>query len=453
MNKPKCNVTRKIKKTDEINVARKTIGRMIQKSGIFLQTICSDSGACIAFGKNSDEITSYFNGFTDFKYAVSPIKKIGNPSANGFVKEIEYEKQGYKSHAILKSSQNPKADNLVYEYLVGNKFMNRHVKQFPCFVQTHGLYFYDSEITWQNMKSVTPLEKDALTHLEKQDAINYSKACKESKHAAILIQHMNDAKAFNHYTSNRRFMKNDLLYALFIVYHALSSLSKQFTHYDLHTGNVLLYEPVKGKYIQYMYHNDDGSITTFNSPYMPKIIDYGRSFFDNGNVNSKKIHDKICQIKDCEPGCGKQHGFAHLDTNVLTSYNDVFIISSQKNESHDLRLLFSLQNKLRDISNKPDEHTFLETEKIINKVVYGVGIRKKENKIYGTIENTKYYNNKRGDANKICNVNAAHSELKKVVEMDSVASENRNNYNDIENRLGTLHVYDDGRPMAYEENK
>ena len=448
MKKPKCNVTRKIKKTDEIHVARKTIGRMMQKSGKFLQTICSDSGVCLAFGRKSEEITDFFKGFTDFAHAVSPIKKIGNPSANGFVKEIEYLKQGYKSHAILKSSQKPKADNLVYEYLVGNKLINRHVKQFPCFVQTYGLYFYADESKWEKMKSVMPLEKEELTHLKKQDAINYSKACEKSKYAAILIQHLNDAKALiNHIStmSYTRFMKNDLLYMLFIVYHALSSLSKQFTHYDLHPGNVLLYEPVKGKYIEYVYHHVDGTVTTFKSPYIPKIIDYGRSFFDNGNVNSKKIHKKICETKECNPNCGKYYGFEWLNPT-----NDVFV-SSEKNESHDLRLLQYLKrdvHELGEMNNKPKEHTFIETEKIINKVVYGVGINKKYVD-FGTKENMTLDNKNK----KIYNVHGACSELKKAVEMKSISLENSNNYNDVENKLGILHVYDDGRPMVYEENK
>ena len=83
------------------------------------------------------------------------------------------------------------------------------------------------------------------------------KACKESKYAAILIQHIHDAKPLVDYTGASRynkFMKSDMLYVLFIIYHALSSISKTFSHYDLHDSNVLIYEPEKGKYIQYHYH-------------------------------------------------------------------------------------------------------------------------------------------------------------------------------------------------------
>jgi len=446
MNKPKCNVTRRIKKSEQKIYATKKIGEMIKRSGKFLQTICSDAGVCIAFGQKTDEITNFFNGYTDFNYALTPINKIGMPSANGFVKEITYEKQGYSSHAILKSAQNPEADNLVYEYLVGIKFINRVLKQFPCFIQTYGLYFYKDNLNWKIMKATTPVHKSNLKNLILQNSINYSKACNESKYAAVLIQHLHNVKTLYQsiaVTMYTRFLKNDLLYVLFIIYHTLASLSKTFTHYDLHDSNVLLYEPVKGKYIQYNYHNSDGSIINFYSPYIPKIIDYGRSFFDNGNVNSDKIYKKICSIKDCDPNCGEDYGFTFMNPN-----SKIFITSSKKNESHDLRLLKILQENMDHIFNivhiKPTEATFIETDKILNKIVYGEGINNKENKQYGTQENLNISNKK------IYNIYGAYLELKAAIELPSVTAENQKNYNKFSNLLGTLHIYNDGRPMKYE---
>jgi hypothetical protein len=51
----------------------------------FLKSICSDSNVCIAFGTEDKKIQGFFNGFTDFQYIVSPIKRIGEVSANGFL--------------------------------------------------------------------------------------------------------------------------------------------------------------------------------------------------------------------------------------------------------------------------------------------------------------------------------------------------------------------------------
>ena len=445
MKKPDCNVTRRIIKKDLKTHARKTIGRFIKNSGKFLQTICSDSGVCIAFGKNTDEITQYFKGFADFTYANSPIKKIGDPSNNGFVKEIEYEREGYKSHAILKSSVKPDSDNLVYEYLVGIKYINRILKSFPCFVQTYGLFFYNSEISWKIMKGTGPVHKSLLKTLNVQTTIDYSKACLESKYVAILIQHIKNAKSLDSFikpAGYSNFLKFDAIYILFIIYHALASLSTKFTHYDLHTGNVLIYEPVKDKYIQYHYHNSDGTITTFCSPYIPKIIDYGRSFFDNGNLNSRKIYDKLCKIKDCEK-CGDDYGFSWLDPKP--SY---YISSSKKNESHDLRLLHIVNNRLYKLYDTepgfPVEKTFETLSNITKKVVYGVGIKDEDDKEFGTKENVskgKY---------KIFNVTDAYNYFKTAIEKPDLIGENQARYSNVINKLGDLHVYDDGRPMKYE---
>ena len=446
MNKPKCNVTRKLKKDEIKKNATTKIGEVIKKSKLFLNITCPNSGVCVSFGKNISKINDFFKGFTDFKYAVSPIKQIGATSANGFVKEISYEKQGYKADAILKSSQREDADNLVYEYVVGIKYINRIMRTFPCFLETYGLYFYPDEMNWKTMSSSSPLHTVYLQRLKLQSSIDYGKACQESKYASILIQHIKSAKTLSRYTSvsqYNRFIKNDLLYVLFIIYQCLSSISTTFTHYDLHLDNILLYEPEHGKYIQYIYHNKDGTENVFYSPYIPKIIDYGRSFFDNGNVNSRKIYEKICSVKECDPDCGAESGF-----NWLNPIPEYMISSSQKNESHDLRLLNMIKTDLNDIFNihhsKLNNETFIELDKIANKVVYGVQL-KKEYKMFGTVENLEI------SKDKIKNVNGAYLALKDAIQNPKVIAENQMNYNKFSNLLGVLHVYHDGRPVKYEE--
>jgi len=444
MSKINCNVTRKIKKKDLVEVARKRIGNLVKSSKKFLNIVCPNSGVCTAFGEHTKELNNFFKGFTDFQYVKSPLKAIGAVSVNGFVKEIEYEREGYKAHAILKSAQNWESDNLVYEYLVGIKYINRILHKFPCFLETYGLYFYNSENRWKIMSSTMPVHKSNLGHLILQNNIDYVKTCKDSKYATILIQHIQKAKGLDGMI-NMDFLKRDLLYVLFIVYHALASVSKTFTHYDLHDGNVLVYEPVPGKFIEYHYHNKDGTITSFFSPYIPKIIDYGRSFYDNGKSNSRKIYDKICTVKECSPKCGIDSGLSWLDPKPY-----ITISSSKKNESHDLRLL----NRLRGGISKlyaghpiPTEKTFIETYNMLKKTVYGVGIDEPKNRSYGTEENLSI------SADKIYNVTGAYEGLKEIVESPIVINENKTNYPNMADKLGDLHVYNDGRPMKYEHMK
>jgi len=445
MKKPKCNVTRKIKKGEIKQNAITKINETIKKSQLFIKTICPESGVCISFGKNNKEITNYFNGFTDFKYAIYPIKRIGGESANGFIKEISYEKHGYKADAILKSSQSYKADNLVYEYLVGTKYINRIMNRFPCFLQTYGFYYYKDETHWEKMRDSSYIfNKLTISDLILQNSVDYPKSCVNSKHASILIQHIKSAKTIGDiilgYNCNK-FIINDLLFVLFIIYQALSSISKTFTHYDLHTHNVLLYEPCKGKYIQYHYFDNTNTELLFRSPYIPKIIDYGRSFFDNGNLNSRTIYNKVCNTSQCDPNCGYKYGYSWLSPN-----NNSTIVSSIKNESHDLRLLKILYDKLKNkvfgIVNKPTAHTSLY--KILKMVKYGVG-EKGDNKKYGTIENLKNTNLH------INNVSGAFIELKKALNNQTIINDNISNYSNISDKLGDLYIYQDGRPMKYEK--
>ena len=445
MKKPDCNVTRKIRKGDVAGHAKNVITRFVKRSKKHLQFICSDSGVCIAFGQNIAEINQFFKGFTDFTYALSPIKQIGQDSVNGFVKEISYQKEGYKADAILKSSRTPTSDNLVYEYLVGIKYVNRIMKQFPCFLETYGLYYYSDPSRWRIMSGSGPVHVANLQHLQLQSTIDYSKACLESQYASILIQHLKKAKPLGDYTAvdvYNRFIKCDLVYVLFIIYQALASISKEFTHYDLHDANVLVYEPENGKYIQYHYHNEDGTELVFYSPYIPKIIDYGRSFFDNGNLNSRKIYGKICKERDCKPNCGQDSGFGWLNKKPFLT-----ISSSQKNESHDLRLLRIIARNMEDILNihhvTPTETTFVETNKLLKKIVYGVSIAK-ENKAYGTKENLTI------SPSKIYNVNGAYLALKEIIMKPAVMAENQRNYSRVADLIGSLHIYHDGRPIKYE---
>ena len=161
-----------------------------RKRAHFLSAICSDSNVCLAFGRYADEIKKHFGGFTSFKHVIAPIKRIGEHSENGFVNQLEYEHRGYTSYAILKSAKTPEADNLLYEYVVG-QYVNRLNKLYPCFLETYGFYMYTTEAAWLQMQN-TPLLEDVRVlkkHLREQKTIDYNDACRESSRLAILIQY------------------------------------------------------------------------------------------------------------------------------------------------------------------------------------------------------------------------------------------------------------------------
>ena len=306
---------------------------------------CFDAGACLALGTEVATIKKHFKNFTPFDYVIAPILKIGKSSENGFIHQIQYKHGDYSSYAILKSAKTPEADNLLYEYIVG-QYINKLNKQYPCFLETYGYYRYRNDPAWNQMESSAQVDdarvlKYALTQ---KTRIDYDDACRDSKYLAILIQHLKGITSFQELSFDPTFIAYDMLSALFQLYMPLANVKDTFTHYDLHLENLYLYEPAVGKYIQYHYHISERKIVTFKSRYMLKIIDYGRSYFNDieSGVNSRDIYaEELCQnATDCtspETGeCGSSVGFGWLK--ILPPHPEsVFYISSQrKNISHDL---------------------------------------------------------------------------------------------------------------------
>ena len=66
----------------------------------YLNTICSDSGECLAFGCEQKETKKVFADFIDLRHLKS-VKKVGHPSANGFVLNLQYEAMNYKANALF----------------------------------------------------------------------------------------------------------------------------------------------------------------------------------------------------------------------------------------------------------------------------------------------------------------------------------------------------------------
>jgi hypothetical protein len=409
---------------------------------------------CITFGKEIDTIKDHFNGFTKFNY-VSKIKRIGKESTNGFINEITYEHRGYKSHAILKSAMEKDADNLYFEYLVG-KYINKLNRRFPCFLETYGCFVYNSEDEWRSM--MTPNTNMDLKKIMSPFPENgFGTSCKKSKHIALLIQHINSARSLHDMTNFSRFNDHELLYALFQIYMTLSCLADKYTHFDLHTDNILVYEPVKNKYIEYHYHTKDGEVS-FKSKYITKIIDYGRCFFKDNHTktgSSKTIMKNICESKDCQErifdkdtrtyemyDCGNSSGYTWMNMPYNHLASSYYISSSVRNMSHDLRALYLLQSKFKKYKKSLHRESLMD---VLNKVNYCQKLYDPDD-CFGTIENTKS-----GLPKKINNVIDAHDALLELVKDQIFIHENEENYSYYE-KLGDLHVHYDGRPMLFESS-
>lgn len=464
----------------------------------FLNSICSDSGVCMAFGRQTKRIKKHFKGFVDFEYAISPVNTIGS-GGNGFIKSITYERDGYTSNAILKSSTKIDSDNLLFEYIAG-QYINKQCLVFPCFIETYGWYQYITDKNWLYMKKNRQVTveklKDSLeigevalqNYIDSAEAsgrnlcyedktkrfslirkdcteLDYllKVACEKSKYISILIESIKNTKDIQHMITrpssdvNFNFPSKDLLNVFYQIYMPLATLSEKFTHYDLHPGNVLIYEPVPGKYIDYRYMLDDGSIVEFKSRYIAKIIDYGRAFFkDDSNEeisgSSKSIYDTISKnIPECDDGPGKygghDKGFSSFDNGIGYS-----IDSRVRNRTHDLLLLYRIKKILKHpyLSDK-DSNPFLQN--IFDNLEYGNEVAlEAEELATGSIKYEFGSVEKLSDdtfPERINNVIDAHNALKRGVLQSKIQ-------NDLDHQaltsFGSLTIYQSGRPMKFIQN-
>jgi len=223
------------------------------------------------------------------------------------------------------------------------------------------------------------------------------------------------------------FVRNELLYALYQIYYTLSRIGNDFTHYDLHHNNVLVFTPDPNKYIQYHFHRPDSSVITFKSRHMIKIIDYGRSYCRGV---SETIEKTVCSTTECNPNCGMEYGYRVEETarSLIT-----YITPWKKNISHDLRLLYIVMNKL------PYPRAPGSLESILFLKLHNVTFRDN----YGTPEIVE----SGIPDDKINNIHDAAALLRRLI-LTAPFKEANETYTAGLTKIGDLHVYFD-KEMKY----
>ena len=227
----------------------------------------------------------------------------------------------------------------------------------------------------------------------------------------------------------------------------------KFTHNDLHRNNILLYTPSNKRFIRMNYHYPDNSVVSFNTYYIPKIIDYGRCYFNNKgsnsglNIDSVDIRNMVCVERECniKPNkCGYDLGYGWLDNPKGLSKKNYYINSSRLNRSHDLRLLKIVSDEYSTIESRLGYDFVVsgEINKLFNSIVYTGD--------YGTNQLIRS-----GLPNKINNVMDAFKSLKKICLDRTFIDSNNNCFSDPDKKIGDLHIYGDGsnRDMVFKPFK
>ena len=399
----------------QLNRSAKIIQAATRK--YYLDVVCIQSGECIAFGQRIDDMNRALN-YRKFDNVTN--MALITSGANGVTFNLTYESGGtpYRGNAVLKLSLNVSSNNLMYEYVAGKYFINKMIYYHPIFLYTHGIYHRPFHIN-----PYAPKVED-LNKLKLLDE-DYNVACKESNKLSLLVQYINGKVI---YEALPTMDTESIIKILYIIYYTLSALSTKFTHYDLHMGNVIIVD--LGTPIEYRFPNG----ITLRTQYLPKLIDYGRCFF-NHKVNSADIYEKVCRESACNrkidvptvngPNrismrCGSNVGFDYLRKDELLDFLYDESNSYKKNESHDLLLLYRI-NRWFMVKGRGE---------FIPQLVYGIGVKAQD---YGTEENTTL-----GWPNQVNNVHDAKLALESMLPTTPVPT-----------CSGILHIYD-GKPMRFE---
>lgn len=295
-----------------------------------LKVVCKNSTNCIALGPYESYIKQFFNQFLiapsgsyyDLSVPFYTSQLVMANGKNGFIIKVPFKRLDYVAYCVLKCSKKRESDSLMYEFFVGKYFINRYIKQLPCFVETYDLYeINDRAMYSDNISSPNPtviLQNIQRVNFQLEHIREHFKdSCIKNKKYCMLTQYFDRVTTLQdeYYDKydNIKYEGNNIIYQ---VLYGLCLLGNKYTHYDLHLENVLLYAPYRDNQCILMRYHTGDKVVEFKSQYIAKIIDYGRNYFNNGETNTYDIvQNYICNVPECEQygtKCGEDVGYSVL---------------------------------------------------------------------------------------------------------------------------------------------
>ena len=170
------------------------------------------------FNVVKDQIVQKYDNFSNLFLLNGSIKKIGNPSENGFIDKLNFRNKNDSStfDCILKTSLSKDADNNFYEYTVG-LCINKIKTFLPNFLYTfnYGNIKLDLKMQLKSSKEFTNLEKFAneleLKNIKEKDILSYSNisnGCKTNDVSSIMLEYLPTSMNFETLTKNKKFIDN-----------------------------------------------------------------------------------------------------------------------------------------------------------------------------------------------------------------------------------------------------
>jgi hypothetical protein len=108
------------------------------------------------------------------------------------------------------------------------------------------------------------------------------------------------------------------------------------------------------------YHIDDENEIIFYTNSIFKIIDYGTNYFNDQNISSRDVIQKVCDEPICNNTyeiskdrlCGDTRGFARIKGSIrgeMYADDNYYITPNKHNVSHDLRFAVYIKEERPDV--------------------------------------------------------------------------------------------------------
>jgi hypothetical protein len=359
----------------------------LKKGGGFLDANNENMDFFLNFNMTNQSILEKFQHFNNLELMNHTMLKIGKTSSNGFIYKIKFNNNLESFDTILKTTIDKKSDNNYYEFVVGN-CINRIKEYFPNFVYTFNFLTLSQSLK-NNLKDASIFTKsefikDAIMKKinlnELQNNNNIGDGCENNDRASVLIEFIPNSLSLTDLTNNSNFLSSvnnlniEVYNILFQIYATLSALKEVYTHYDLHTDNIMFIEIPEQKKLQIDY-NIEGKIYSIYTSFIPVILDYGRSFVDCLNIDgitySRIFSEVVCDNPKCNslkhPKCDAKKVGLVIEKNEEDIYSkqaDFHNINLRnKNESFDLRYLHNFMLNVHDsLEIKKDYNKYFENE-------------------------------------------------------------------------------------------
>ena len=221
------------------------------------------------------------------------ITQIGQESVEGYALKTSFTPD--TNLFVMKAPRNPNNDELVHEALIGFYALNKLRRVLPNYMYVYG-YVKCSPPALQ--------DKQALTWCSSSNpAVSY-----------LLAENIRDAEPIGDFITNPNTSALNFLVTFYQVLNALNVAYKYYgyTHYDLHTGNIMVRK--FSKIIAVPYFGATTEVAGYlASAYIPYIIDYGYSRITVGGIGFGKVGLEFAGIHG-------EHAFPMFDVYKLLGF-------------------------------------------------------------------------------------------------------------------------------------